>query len=80
MNAEKPISTRMDSSESPVYGEQEQIAYNGYFGLAGKLRPGNVHSAEGWEELLLAEIQGRRHEPSRILPLLIRCCGGGLWG
>jgi len=22
----------MDSSESPVYGEQEQSAYNGYFG------------------------------------------------
>ena len=22
-----------------------------------KLRPGNVHSAEGWEELLLAEIE-----------------------
>ncbi len=53
----------MDSSESPVYGEQEQSAYNGYFGsvcyhplflfntqgdyLAAKLRPDNVHSAEG---------------------------------
>jgi hypothetical protein len=24
--------------------------------LAAKLRPGNVHSAEGWEELLLPEI------------------------
>jgi hypothetical protein len=63
----------MDSSESPVYGEQEQSAYNGYFGsacyhplflfnsqgdcLAAKLRPGNVHSAEGWEELLLPEIE-----------------------
>jgi len=23
----------------------------------GKLRPGNVHSAEGWEELLLPEIE-----------------------
>src|SRR5574337_176082 len=63
----------MDSSESPVYGEQEQSAYNGYFEsvcyhplflfnrqgdcLAVKLRPGNVHSAEGWEELLLPEIE-----------------------
>lgn len=63
----------MDSSESPVYGEQEQSAYNGYFGsvcyhplflfnsqgdcLAAKLRPGNVHSADGWEELLLPEIE-----------------------
>jgi Transposase DDE domain group 1 len=57
----------MDSTEIPVYGEQEQSAYNGHFDstcyhplllfnregdcLAAKLRPGNVHSAEGWEEL-----------------------------
>src|SRR5256712_10836272 len=63
----------MDSTESPVYGEQEQSAYNGYFEsvcfhplfpfnsqgdcLAAKLRPGNVYSAEGWEELLVPEIE-----------------------
>ncbi len=63
----------MDSTEIPVYGEQEQSAYNGYFEstcfhplllfnrlgdcLAAKLRPGNVHSAEGWEDLLLPEIE-----------------------
>ncbi|MGA9060411.1 MAG: IS1380 family transposase [Terracidiphilus sp.] len=63
----------MDSTEIPVYGEQEQSAYNGHFGstcfhplllfnrdgdcLAAKLRPGNLHSAEGWEELLLPEIE-----------------------
>jgi hypothetical protein len=63
----------MDSTEIPVYGEQEQSAYNGYFEstcfhplllfnregdcLAAKLRPGNVHSAEGWEELLMPEIE-----------------------
>ena len=63
----------MDSTEIPVYGEQEQSAYNGHFEsacyhplllfnrdgdcLAAKLRPGNVPSAEGWEELLLPEIQ-----------------------
>lgn len=63
----------MDSTEIPVYGEQEQSAYNGHFEstcfhplllfnrdgdcLAAKLRSGNVHSAEGWEELLLAEIE-----------------------
>ncbi|MGH9455228.1 MAG: IS1380 family transposase [Terriglobia bacterium] len=62
----------MDSTEIPVYGQQEQSAYNGHFEstcyhplllfnregdcLAAKLRPGNVHSAEGWEELLLPEI------------------------
>lgn len=62
----------MDSSEIPVYGQQEQSAHNGHFEstcyhpllllsregncLAAKLRPGNVHSAEDWEELLLPEI------------------------
>ena len=62
----------MDSTEIPVYGQQEQSAYNGHFEstcyhplllfnregdcLAAKLRPGNVHSADGWEELLLPEI------------------------
>jgi hypothetical protein len=63
----------MDSTEIPVYGEQEQSAYNGHFDstcyhplllfnregdcLAALLRPGNVHSAEGWEEVLLPEIE-----------------------
>jgi hypothetical protein len=63
----------MDSTEIPVYGEQEQSADNGHFEstcyhplllfngegdcVAAKLRPGNVHSAEGWEELLLPEIE-----------------------
>jgi hypothetical protein len=63
----------MDSTEIPVYGEQEQSAYNGHFEstcyhplllfnregdcLAAKLRPGNVHSAEAWEEVLLPEIE-----------------------
>ena len=63
----------MDSTEISVYGEQEQSAYNGHFEstcyhplllfngegdcLAGKLRPGNVHSAEDWAELLLPEIE-----------------------
>ncbi|HXX24266.1 MAG TPA: IS1380 family transposase [Terriglobia bacterium] len=62
----------MDSTEVPVFGEQEQSAYNGHFEstcyhplllfnregdcLAAQLRPGNVHSAEGWEEVLLPEI------------------------
>ena len=58
----------MDSSESPVHGEQEGSAYNGHFrsycfhplfcfnqygdceGVL--LRPGNVHSADQWKELL----------------------------
>jgi len=53
----------MDSTEIPVYGEQEESAYNGHFEstcyhplllfnrdgdcLVAKLRPGNVQSAEG---------------------------------
>jgi hypothetical protein len=63
----------MDSTEIPAFGEQEQSAYNGHFEstcyhplllfnregdcLGAKLRPGNVHSAEGWEELLPPEIE-----------------------
>jgi hypothetical protein len=58
----------LDSSESPVHGEQEGSAYNGYFGLTCyhplfcfnqygdclkvKLRPGNVHSADGVLEFI----------------------------
>ena len=58
----------MDSSESPVHGEQEGSAYNGHFGCScyhplfcfnqfgdcegAMLRPGNVHSADRWKELL----------------------------
>ena len=63
----------MDSTEIPVYGQQESSSYNGHFEstcyhplllfngegdcLAAKLRPGNVHSAEDWAELLLPEIE-----------------------
>src|ERR687894_583739 len=58
----------MDSSVSPTYGEQEGSAYNGHFSCPCyhplfvfnqfgdlercALRPGNVHSAEGWREVL----------------------------
>ena len=58
----------MDSSESPTYGEQEGSAYNGHFGRICyhllfvfnqlgdlercALRPGNVHSADGWRGVL----------------------------
>jgi hypothetical protein len=63
----------MDSTEVAVYGRQEESAHNGHFEstcyhplllfnregdcLAAKLRPGNVRSADGWEELLLPEIK-----------------------
>jgi hypothetical protein len=72
------VTLDIDSSESPVHGAQEQSAYNGHFEsvcyhplfvfnqhgdcLAATLRPGNVHSADGWDEVLLPVIdrlQGR---------------------
>jgi len=58
----------MDSSESPVHGEQEGATYNGHFGSVcyhpvfvfnqfgdcegAMLRPGNVHSADNWRDVL----------------------------
>ena len=73
----------MDSTEVPVYGEQEQSAYNGHFEstcyhplllfnregdcLAAKLRPGNVPSAEGWEELLLPEIERQQEQGREVV-------------
>ena len=58
----------IDSSESPVHGQQEAAAYNGHFECVcyhplfcfnqhgdcerAVLRPGNVHSAEGWQEFI----------------------------
>ena len=73
MDSPQRVVLDMDSTEIPVYGQQEQSAYNGHFEsscyhplllfnregdcLAAKLRPGNVHSADDWEELLLPEIE-----------------------
>src|SRR4051812_27775492 len=58
----------MDSSESPTFGQQEGSAYNGHFRCTCyhplfvfnqfgdlercALRPGNVHSANGWRAVL----------------------------
>ena len=91
----------MDSTEIPVYGEQEQSAYNGHFEstcyhpvllfngggdcLAAKLRAGNVHSAEGWEEFLLPEIERQqlmgkevafRADAAFAKPVNLRSVGG----
>src|SRR6266511_4909854 len=73
----------MDSTEIPVYGEQENSAYNGHFEstcyhplllfnrqgdcLAAKLRPGNVHSADDWEELLLPEIERQQKQGKEVV-------------
>src|SRR3990172_1511208 len=73
----------MDSSVSPTFGDQEGTAYNGHFACTcyhplfvvnqygdlarSALRPGNVHSADGWKEVLepvVARYRGkfkRRH-------------------
>lgn len=64
----KVVTLDMDSSESPVHGDQEGAAWNGHFQSKClhplfvfnqfgdlercALRPGNVHSADGWEDVL----------------------------
>ena len=64
----------MNSSESPTYREQEGSAYNGHFSCTCyhplfvfnqfggvercTLRPGNVHSANGWRAVLEPVIAG----------------------
>ena len=70
----------MDSSVSPVHGDQQGSAYNGHFGCTcfhplfcfnqfgdcegAMLRPGNVHSAERWREVLEPIV--RRYEHKKI--------------
>ena len=60
----------LDSSESPVHGEQDGSSYNGRFKCVcyhplfcfnqygdcegAMLRPGHVHSAHEWKELLVS--------------------------
>ena len=64
----KWITLDMDSSVSPTHGTQEDTAWNGHFGCMCyhplfvfnqfghlercALRPGNVHSADGWKDVL----------------------------
>ena len=66
--AHRRVVLDMDSSESPVHGEQEGASYNGHFGSmcyhplfvfnqfgdceGAKLRAGNVHSAHEWRQVL----------------------------
>jgi len=78
----KKIILDMDSSESPVHGDQEGSAYNGHFcsrcyhplfvfNQAGDcegatLRPGNVHSAEGWRDLLEPIVDRYKHTGKKL--------------
>ena len=73
MDSRQRVVPDMDSTEIPVYGQQEGSAYNGHFEstcyhplllftgegdcLTAKLRSGNVHSADGWKDMLLPEIE-----------------------
>jgi Transposase DDE domain group 1 len=72
----------MDSSESPTYGEQQGSAYNGHFGRTCyhplfvfnqlgdlercALRPGNVHSADGWHGVLEPVVSRYRRRGTRL--------------
>ena len=73
----------MDSSESPVHGEQEGATYNGHFETVcyhplflfnefgdcegAMLRPGNVHSAERWREVLEPIVERYKKRGIRLL-------------
>src|SRR5437879_6384421 len=68
-SATRRVILATDRSDSPVHGTQERSAYNGHFEsvcyhplfvfnpegdrLAAKLRPGNVHSADERDDVLL---------------------------
>ena len=73
----------MDSSESPVHGQQEGVAYNCHFESVcyhplflfnhfgdcegAMLRPGNVHSAERWREVLEPVVKRYQEKGVRLL-------------
>ena len=77
----KMIILDMDSSVSPTHGEQEGATYNGHFGCTCyhplflfnqfgdlercSLRPGNVHSADGWRDLLEPVVERYRERNLR---------------
>ena len=78
----KKVVLDMDSSVSPTYGEQEGTAYNGHFGCTCyhplflfnqfgdlercRLRPGNVHSADGWRNVLEPVVERYQERQIRL--------------
>ena len=72
----------MDSSVSPTHGEQENSVWNGHYACTCyhplfvfnqfgdlercALRPGNVHSADGWESVLKPVVERYQGKVSRI--------------
>jgi hypothetical protein len=83
MEATQRVVLDIDSTEIPVYGNQENSAYNGHFEstcyhplllfnsegdcLAAKLRPGNVHSADDWEAVLLPEVERQQKHGKEVV-------------
>jgi hypothetical protein len=83
----------MDSSVSPTHGEQEMSVWNGHYACTCyhplflfnqfgdlercALRPGNVHSADGWENVLklaICQHVDRHGHPSENIQAYIRQC------
>jgi hypothetical protein len=78
----KTVVLDMDSSVSPTYGDQEGTAYNGHFGCTCyhplflfnhmgdlercRLRPGNVHSADGWRHVLVPVVERYKERQVRL--------------
>ena len=76
----KKVMLDLDSSVSPTHGDQEGTAYNGHFGCTCyhplflfnhmgdlercSLRPGNVHSADGWRDVLVPVVE--RHKERKV--------------
>ena len=72
----------MDSSVSPTHGEQENSVWNGHYACSCyhplfvfnqfgdlercALRPGNVHSADGWDAVLKSVVARYQGKVSRI--------------
>src|ERR1700704_126134 len=72
----------MDSSVSPTHGEQENTVWNGHYACICyhplfvfnqfgdlercSLRPGNVHSADGWDGVLKPVVEPYQGKVSRI--------------
>jgi hypothetical protein len=78
----KKVVLDMDSSVSPTYGDQEGTAYNGHFGCICyhplflfnqfgdlercSLRPGNVHSAHHWRDVLVPVVERYKEREVRL--------------
>ena len=74
----------MHTSENPAHGSRKHSAYNGHFEstcyrplllfnregdcLAAKLRPGNVHSAENWEDFRCRRSTGNKKPRKEVVP------------